>query len=249
MKSIFDISYGKDPAHRLDIHLPEASSFPLFIYFHGGGLEAGDKSRPEVFYKYMTGKGIAVVTANYRMYPQAKYPEFVEDAAAVVAWTLENMDNYGTVQGVYVGGSSAGGYLSMMLCFDKRWLGKYDIDPMQIAGFVHDAGQPTCHFNVLRERGIDSRRVIIDDSAPMYHIGVDEKYPPMLIIISDNDMKNRYEQTMMMMSAFEHFEYDMSKIHLKVMQGKHCAYVSRVDENGNSILGQIVSEYIGSFDA
>lgn len=249
MKSIINVQYGKDPAQRLDIHLPERETFPLFIYFHGGGLETGDKSKPEVFYKYMTDKGIAVVTANYRMYPEAKYPEFVEDAAAVVAWTFANMDNYGTVQGVYVGGSSAGGYLSMMLCFDKRWLGSYDIDPMQIAGFVHDAGQPTCHFNVLRERGIDSRRVIIDDSAPLYHIGVDEKYPPMLIIISDNDMKNRYEQTMMMMSAFEHFEYDMSKIHLKVMQGKHCAYVSRADDNGNSILGQIVSEYIGSFNA
>jgi len=248
MKTIFDIGYGKEPAQRLDIHLPETDTFPLFVYFHGGGLEAGDKSRPEVLYKYLTDRGIAVVTANYRMYPEARYPDFVEDAAAVVAWVFDNMEKYGNVKGVYLGGSSAGGYLSMMLCFDRRWLGKYNINAMRINGFVHDAGQPTCHYNVLRERGIDTRRVMIDDSAPIYHIGVEDQYPPMLVIVSDDDMKNRYEQTMLMMSTFKHFEYDMSKIQLKVMHGKHCAYVSRLDDDGDSILGKIVCEYIGSFN-
>ena len=47
MRSYFDIPYGAHSAQRLDIHLPECESFPVFIYFHGGGFESGDKgARP-----------------------------------------------------------------------------------------------------------------------------------------------------------------------------------------------------------
>jgi len=244
MKHIADISYGSDAAQRLDVYLPDRDSFNVFVYFHGGGLEAGDKIEQRPVFDHLVDRGIAVVSVNYRMYPDAKYPEFVEDAAAAVAWAFGNMEKYGDVQGVYVGGSSAGGYLSMMLCFDRRWLGKYGISPMQIAGFVHDAGQPTCHFRVLKERGIDSRRVIVDDSAPVFHIGVDEEYPPMYFIVSDNDMQNRYEQTMMVMSALRHFEYDMSKVELRVMHGGHCAYAYQTDDEGTIILGRLIAEYI-----
>ncbi len=52
-----------------------------------------------------------------------------------------------------------------MLCFDDRWLEKQSLKPSDIRGFVHAAGQPTCHFKILRERGLDKRRVIIDETA------------------------------------------------------------------------------------
>lgn len=245
MKSITDILYSEEANQYLDVHLPECDRFPVFLYFHGGGIESGDKvaKRYDAFIKHLTDKGIAVVSANYRMYPTAKYPEFIEDAACATAWVFANMRNYGEVTGIYVGGSSAGGYLSQMLCFDKKYLAKYDITPMDITGFIHDAGQPTAHFNVLRERGIDSRRVIVDESAPLYHIGVDEKYPPMLIIVSDNDMQNRYEQTMLVMSTLKHFGLD-ENVKLQVMHSTHCGYVGKVDENGVSIFGKLVSDYI-----
>ena len=245
MKSFTDICYSEETEQYLDVHLPECDRFPVFLYFHGGGIERGDKAakRNDAFIKHLTDKGIAVASANYRMYPIAKYPDFIEDAAAATAWVFENMKTYGEVTGIYVGGSSAGGYLSQMLCFDKKYLAKYNIAPMDITGFVHDAGQPTAHFNVLRERGIDRRRVIIDESAPLYHIGVDKEYPPMLVIVSDNDMKNRYEQTMLLMSTLKHFDLG-ENARLQVMQSTHCAYVGKVDENGTSIFGKLVADYI-----
>ena len=178
------------------------------------------------------------------MYPTAVYPEFIRDAAAAVAWTYKNIGTYGNCKKFYVGGSSAGGYLSMMLCFDKSYLAPYNIDPAGIDSFIHDAGQPTVHFNVLRERGIDSRRVIIDESAPLYYIGREKEYAPMLFIISDNDMENRYEQTMLVLSTLKHFQYDESKIALKVMHGKHCQYCHENDQDSNNILGTIVYNYI-----
>lgn len=237
MKSIFDIAYGSHPAQRLDVHLPDCASFPVFLYFHGGGLEAGSKADQKSVFEFLTAHGIAAVSADYRMYPDAAYPDFVDDAAAAAAWCHANMPAYGGTE-IFIGGSSAGGFLSMMLCFDRRRLAAHNLSPMDFAGFVHDAGQPTCHFNVLRERGIDSRRVIIDDSAPLYHI-CDDPYPPMLFIVADHDMENRYEQTMLTLSTLKHFGHSPS---LKIMQATHCSYV---DEH----LGGIVEEFLRRGDA
>lgn len=244
MQALTDICYSKENGLCLDVYLPEMESFPVFLYFHGGGIERGDKAKGvKLFCEHLTARGIAVVSANYRMYPIAKYPEFLEDAACATAWVFENMKNYGEITGIYVGGSSAGGYISQMLCFDKRYLAKHGIAPTDITGFIHDAGQPTAHFNVLRERGIDSRRVIVDESAPLYHVGVDAVYPPMLVIVSDKDMQNRYEQTMLLMSTLKHFGHT-ENVKLQVMNGTHCAYISKADEQGESIFGKLIAEYI-----
>ncbi len=245
MKTYFDIPYGEFPQQQaIDLYLPETENFPVFVYFHGGGLENGDRKHDTTLVEHLIARGIGVAMVEYRMYPAAAYPDFVRDSARSVAWVFKNIKNYGGSDRIYVGGSSAGGYLSMMLCFDKRWLAPYKITPEQIAGYVHDAGQPTCHFNVLRERGIDSRRVMIDDTAPLYHIGAAEKYAPMQFIVSDNDMPGRYEQTKLVLATLKHFGYDFDKIDLKEMHGRHCAYVNAKDEQGESVLGKIVGDFI-----
>ena len=59
----------------------------------------------------------------------------------------------------------------MMLCFDDKYLSACGVPADIIKGYVHDAGQPSTHFNVQRERGLDPRRVIIDEATPIYHIG------------------------------------------------------------------------------
>jgi hypothetical protein len=242
MKIIKDIFYKEGQA--LDIYLPDTKSFKVFLYFHGGGLERGSKDSAKHFAPYLTERKIAVVSADYIMYPKAKYPDFLTDSAEAVAWVMKNIGAYGKCEGLYVGGSSAGGYISQMLCFDETWLSAEGIAPSALAGFVHDAGQPTCHFNVLRQRGIDPRRVIIDDSAPIYHIQADRTYPPMLVIVADNDMQNRYEQTLLLVSTLAHFGYS-EQVQLKVMPGRHCSYVGAVDEAGSSIFGGIIREFIG----
>lgn len=243
MKKILDIHYGQDELQTFDVYLPDAESFPVFIYFHGGGLEEGDKTHYNDLCEYFAKCGVAVVNANYRMYPKAKYPEFLEDAAEVVAQAFNNMKRYGNVEGIYVGGSSAGGYISQMLCFNRQLLAAYELSPMDVSGFVLDAGQPTCHYNILRERKIDTRRVIVDDSTALYHIGEDSEYPKMFIIVSDDDIPNRYEQTQLMLSTLKQFGHE-DKITYKLMHGKHCEYVSKKDENGDFVFGKMVCEFI-----
>jgi len=247
MKEIKNIAYGTHDACLLDLYLPEETHFPVFIYFHGGGLTSGSRAGVNTFLHELISHGIAVASADYRMYPDANYPDFIEDTAKAVAWVKTHIGEYGKCDGIFVGGSSAGGYLSMMLCFDEHYLTAEGVSPSDIAGYVHDAGQPTAHFNVLKYKGIDPRRIIVDESAPLFHIGRSEHYPPMHFIVSDNDMKNRYEQTMLVLSTLKHFELDATVSHT-VMHGTHCAYCSvKKDvraENGEYAFGVIIRDFI-----
>ena len=244
MKTIENIVYNAC-GQKLDVNLPEGKAKAAFVYFHGGGLEAGSKDKNAPYHKYLTERGIAVVDVNYRMYPAAKCPDFIEDAADAVKWAVERMPLYAGTDKIFVGGSSAGGYLSMMLCFDKKYLAVRGIDASAMSGYVHDAGQPTTHFNVLRERGVDSRRLIVDEFAPLYYIGCDgNACAPMTFIVSDNDMENRLEQTQLVISTLKHFRFDESKISLTLMNGGHCAYVGKTDENGESVFGRLIYEFV-----
>ena len=246
MKKIENVPYGScGIAQSLDIYLPEHPTQALFVYFHGGGLENGDKSIADVFAPYLTECGIAVVSANYRMYPEYSYPDFIYDAASALAWSYQFMKNELCCEKLFVGGSSAGAYLSMMLCFDKRYLESVKLNSSVISGFFHDAGQPTAHFNVLKHKGIDARRVIIDESSPLYYVGIENHYPPMRFIVSDNDMKGRYEQTMLMLSTLSDFGYD-DYDHV-TMQGTHCDYCERLDESGKSVFAKMILDFINKY--
>ena len=67
----------------------------------------------------------------------------------------------------------------------------------------------------------------------------------MLVIVSDNDMENRYEQTMLLVSTLKHFGHSDNVV-LKVMNSTHCAYNEAIDENGESVFGKVVLEFISS---
>ena len=245
MKSVYNIEYKENL--KLDLHLPEGEAFDLFVYFHGGGLEKGGKGGVEVFAKPLAERGIGTATVDYRMYPDAKFPDFIEDCAEAIRFLRDHIAEYGECRRIFVGGSSAGGYLSMMLCFDRRYLEAVGMKPTDISAYIHDAGQPTSHFNVLKFGGTDSRRVIVDETAPMYFVGMDEEYSPMLFIVSDDDMFGRYEQTMLMIKTLEHFGHK-EKVALSVQNGKHCKYVSRIDEDGESAFAKIVLSFVDTLE-
>lgn len=243
MKKLENIAYGSDSeAQALDLYLPDGDVCAVFLYLHGGGIEKGDKQVGSRYAPYLTERGIAIASANYRMYPDAKYPEFICDAAQAVAWVNTYMRENLNCDKLFVGGSSAGGYLTMMLCFDPHYLADVGLDNSAIAGYLHDAGQPTAHFNVLKHEGIDPRRIVVDESAPLYFIGTQPEYPPMRFIVSDNDMKNRYEQTMLVLSTLNHFGY--KKFDHVLMNGRHCAYLGRVDEDGEYLYAKMIYDFM-----
>jgi len=243
MRKISDIAYGEAERQKLDLYLPDGDSFDLMVYFHGGGFKEGSKEKQTWIYEYLAEHGIAAAPINYRMYPNAKYPDFIEDCAAAVAFAKTEAAKYGNVKKIFAGGSSAGGYASMLLCFNYDLLGAHGISPEELGGFFHDAGQPTVHFNVLEEAGIDSRRVIVDERAPLYYIEGGKNYPPMQFIVSDEDIPSRYEQTMLVLSTLKHFGYPEDKVDLKIMHSTHTKYRGWM-ENGESVYGKMIADFI-----
>ena len=177
---------------RLDIYYPSnKKEFATVVWFHGGGLKNGNRFIPDA----LKEKGIAIVAVSYRLHPKVKSPNYVDDAAAAVAWTLKNISSYsGSSKKVFVSGHSAGGYLTSMIGLDKSWLKKYGADPNQLAGLIPYSGHTITHFTVRAERGIEGTQPIVDKMAPLYHIR--EDCPPFLLITGDRKLEllGRYEE-------------------------------------------------------
>ncbi len=181
----------------LDIYYPKKKSgFATVVWFHGGGLKAGNKFIPE----WLKNQGIAIVTVNYRFSPRVSCPAYIQDAAAAVAWVFNNIESYGGNRGlIVVSGHSAGGYLTSMIGLDKSYLETYDIDANQIASLVPFSGHTITHMTVREERGIKDTQPIIDQYAPLFHVRSDA--PPLVLITGDRnlEMLGRYEENAYMM--------------------------------------------------
>ncbi len=177
---------------RLDVYHPQHKpGFATVIWFHGGGLKGGNRQIPAG----LKDQGIAVVAANYRLYPKIKCPVYLQDAAAAVAWTFKNIEKYGgDADKIFVSGHSAGGYLTSMIGIDKRWLDEYGVDADRLAGLAPLSGHAITHMTVRKERGIPDTQPIVDEFAPLFHVRSDA--PPILLITGDREMEmlGRYEE-------------------------------------------------------
>jgi acetyl esterase/lipase len=177
---------------KLDVYFPEdGKDFSTVVWFHGGGLTGGQKSIP----KGLKNAGFAIVAAGYRLSPGVKGSECIDDAAAAVAWTVNNIAKYGgKPENIFVSGHSAGAYLTDMIGLDKRWLEKYGVDANRLAGLISLSAQAVTHFTIRAERGISDKRAIIDELAPIYHARGNA--PPILLLTGDREkeMLGRYEE-------------------------------------------------------
>jgi len=182
---------------KLDLYYPANNQgYATIIWFHGGGLKAGDKEIPLA----LKNKGHAVVGVNYRLFPKVKAPTYIEDAAAAVAWIFKNIKRYGGDESlIFISGHSAGGYLSSMIGLDKQYLAKHQINANDVAGLIPFSGHAITHFTVREERGIAGEQPIIDDLAPLYHVRADAS--PLLLITGDRELEllGRYEENAYLM--------------------------------------------------
>ena len=183
-----DISYRPDVTDaymkercKLDVRYPKGeTAFKTVVWFHGGGLDHGNK------HFIRMDESIAQVAANYRLLKKGnglQGRDCIEDAAAAVAWTLRNIVRYGgDPSQVYVAGLSAGGYLTMMVGMDPRWLAKAGHRIDELAGLIPVSGQATKHFNVRKYAGDNDAQYLpkIDDLAPLAH--VTNAVPPILSV-------------------------------------------------------------------
>jgi acetyl esterase len=101
---------------------PASAALPALIYFHGGGWVIGDLETHDVLCRQLTaGAGIAVVSVDYRLAPEHKFPAAADDAWAATRWVAAHATDLGVDAGrLAVGGDSAGGNLAAVVALLAR---------------------------------------------------------------------------------------------------------------------------------
>ena len=128
-----EIAYAPGSRKALDVYAPavigeKRASIVLFLY--GGGWEDGDKSTYLFVGAALAARGFVTIIPNYRVYPEVRFPAFVEDAALAMRWARDHASEFGgDPDRMVLMGHSAGAHIAAMLTFDRQWLADVGLDP------------------------------------------------------------------------------------------------------------------------
>ena len=182
------MAYGADPRRKLDIYIPDnlKAPAPVLLFFYGGAWQSGERGDYLAFGQAFASQGIVSIVADYRLYPQVKYPAFVEDAAAALVWTRAHIAEHGGDPArIFVAGHSAGAYNAVMLASAPEFLRRAGGDLSWIRGVIGIAGpydflplQQASYIDIFH--GANNR-----DAMPVNHI--DGLRPPMLLAWGTGD--------------------------------------------------------------
>ena len=114
--------------------VPDSTRLPAYVYFHGGGWVIGDVNTHDVLCRQLTAaSGASVISVDYRLAPEHKFPAAADDAWAATKWVVAQANELGLdASRLAVGGDSAGGNLAAVVALMAR-----------------DAGGPAIKLQVL----------------------------------------------------------------------------------------------------
>jgi len=143
MAEVQDLMAGPVPVR---LYRPTATQTPqpVLVYLHGGGWTIGDLDTHDVLCRQLARDGAcAVVSVDYRMGPEHRFPAAVEDCVEAFAWVQAQAQAlHLDASRMAVGGDSAGGNLAAALCLVQR-----------------EAGRPMPAFQLLIYPATDMRAV------------------------------------------------------------------------------------------
>jgi acetyl esterase/lipase len=182
------IAYATRARQTLDVCQPiNAASAPVVVFFYGGGWRSGRKGLYRYVAKALARRGYVAVVPDYRIYPEVRYPEFLEDAALAVRWVKDNIGRFGgDPETIFLKGHSAGAHIAAMLAIDARWLQQVGLSPRRdIAGLIGLAGP----YDYLPLRD-ETLKVIFgganrQDTQPIFHVLPGA--PPALLMTGSSD--------------------------------------------------------------
>ncbi|MCL5042886.1 MAG: alpha/beta hydrolase [Gammaproteobacteria bacterium] len=182
-------AYGSDERQRLDVYLPvgELEQAPVVLFFYGGSWRGGSKDNYTFVGEALAARGIITVVADYRVYPDVTYPEFLHDSADALAWVVEQRHEWQQQTGpLVVMGHSAGAYNAAMLALDPRWLAPHDLSPADLDAWISLAG-PFEFLPILnpRVKPVFHHPETPLDSQPIEHAGAHS--PPALLMAARPD--------------------------------------------------------------
>ena len=140
-----DVAYGTQPRQKLDIYTPTAAppakGWPVVVFIYGGSWNSGQRAQYKFVAEALAARDVMTLVADYRLYPEVRYPDFLSDSAQALAYGLDHAAQLGgDPKRVFVMGHSAGGYNAAMLALDGRWLKAAGHSPNELAGWIGLAG-------------------------------------------------------------------------------------------------------------
>jgi acetyl esterase/lipase len=201
-----DIPYGPHGGQSLDLYLPgdwEETPAPraAVVFFHGGRWSYGQKEEYRFVAQALVARGYAVAVCDYRKYPSVRFPAFVEDGAAAIAWAFGNLPAHGVdPDRIFLMGHSAGAHIAALATMDRRYSEPHGTDPDRIAGLVLMSGP----FDFFPIRGDDLRDIFGPEefhaeTQPMRFVR--SGLPPMLFLHGRRDRTVRPWSSARMASA------------------------------------------------
>ncbi len=135
------VAYGAGERHRLDVYAPRAAAAgkrPVILFYYGGSWNSGRRQAYAFAARALAAQGFVVIVPDYRLVPEARYPDFLRDCAAALRWARRHAGAYGgDGERIVLAGHSAGAYNAAMLALDPGLLGP---DRAAVRGFAGLAG-------------------------------------------------------------------------------------------------------------
>lgn len=178
-------AYAPGPSGGLTVYRPDSPAGPLVVFLYGGAWRTGRRDDFAFVARPLAARGITVVIPDYRLFPEVRFPTFLEDNAAATAWALANAAALGADPSrVFLMGHSAGAYNAAMLALDPRWMAGAGTARDRLAGVIGLAGP----YDFLPMLGAE-REVFAPDPGPLTQPinYVDGRNPPLTLLAGDAD--------------------------------------------------------------
>jgi len=183
-----DAPYGPHDRQRLDVYEPreDQSSSPVVLFIQGGNWRYGSREIYAFLGAALAARGITTVIPDYRLYPEVKFPAFVEDAALAYRWVADNLIRSGERRPIILAGHSAGAHIAALLAYDRRYRARAAPDAPRPTGFIGLAGpyafDPTTWPST---RDVFSTATTADEARPAAFVSPDA--PPSLLFHGTDD--------------------------------------------------------------
>ena len=143
--------------HILDVYSPKqpastAGGYPVVLFIHGGSWTSGNKNIYTFIGRRLAKQGVVAVLINYRLAPSVHVPAQAADCARALAWTVQNIRQYGgdPARG-FVMGHSAGGGLAALLATDDALLAANGLPQNPVRGAIMDDPAGLDMYSYLKE--------------------------------------------------------------------------------------------------
>lgn len=137
------IGYGSLERQKLDVYNSkgEVQNLPVVVFFYGGSFQSGRRQDYRFVGEALTARGFIAVIPDYRVYPEGKFPIFIEDGAAAVSWVRNDINRFGgDPSRLFLMGHSAGAYIASMLALNPSYLAQVGLSSDDLRGFIGLAG-------------------------------------------------------------------------------------------------------------